>query len=90
MSILTGGNDLVAARPPRSSRACSSPEQVDQLVNEDFENYYSEHAASHFAPRCGSTTRWVSALCLALGILGLPVIYLLFHNIRTSPSSARS
>ena len=24
---------------------------------------------------------WVSALCIALGILGLPVIYLLFNNI---------
>ena len=57
------------------------PEQVDQLVNEDFENYYSEYAASHFALQVWVNNAWVSALCLALGILGVPVIYLLFQNI---------
>ena len=58
---------------PGVEQTLISPEQVDQLVNEDFENYYSENAASHFAPRSGSTTPGCRALCLALGILGLPV-----------------
>jgi uncharacterized membrane protein SpoIIM required for sporulation len=58
-----------------------SPGEVDQLVNNDFENYYSEYAASHFAAQVWVNNAWVSALCIALGILGLPVIYLLFNNI---------
>ena len=66
---------------PTSSRACCRPAEVDQLVNNDFEGYYSEYAASHFAVQVWVNNAWVSALCLALGILGLPVVYLLFHNI---------
>ena len=58
-----------------------SPEAIDQLVNNDFENYYSEYAASHFAAQVWVNNAWVSALCIALGILGLPVLYLLFTNI---------
>jgi uncharacterized membrane protein SpoIIM required for sporulation len=58
-----------------------TPEQVDQLVNNDFENYYSEFAASHFAAQVWINNAWVSALCIAFGILGLPVIYLLYQNI---------
>ncbi len=66
---------------PVVEQSLIGPEQVDQLVNEDFENYYSEYAASHFALQVWVNNAWVSALCLALGILGLPVIYLLFQNI---------
>ncbi|GAB2887106.1 stage II sporulation protein M [Nocardioides pacificus] len=58
-----------------------SPSEVDQLVEEDFESYYSEYAASHFAAQVWINNAWVSALCLALGILGAPVVYLLFTNI---------
>jgi len=66
---------------PRVEQTLMSPEQVDQLVNHDFENYYSESAASHFALRVWVNNAWVSALCLSLGILGAPVVYLLFQNI---------
>jgi uncharacterized membrane protein SpoIIM required for sporulation len=58
-----------------------SPAEVDQLVNEDFEGYYSEYAASHFAFQVWVNNAWVTALCLSLGILGLPVVYLLFQNV---------
>ena len=66
---------------PAVEQTLLSPEQVDQLVNQDFENYYSEYAASHFALQVWVNNAWVAALCLALGILGLPVIYLLFSNV---------
>ena len=73
---------LVAARAtPTSSRACSRPSEVDQLVNHDFEDYYSEYAACHFAAQVWVNNAWVAALCLALGVLGLPVVYLLFQNV---------
>ncbi|MGI8646122.1 MAG: stage II sporulation protein M [Nocardioides sp.] len=66
---------------PAVEQSLLSPEQVAQLVNEDFENYYSEYAASSFALQVWVNNAWVSALCLALGILGVPVIYLLYNNI---------
>ena len=66
---------------PNVEQTLLSPNEVDQLVNSDFEGYYSEFAASHFAAQVWVNNAWVAALCIALGILGLPVIYLLFNNI---------
>ncbi len=66
---------------PVVEQSLMDPAQVAPLVNQDFETYYSENAASHFALQVWINNAWVSALCLALGILGLPVVYLLFNNI---------
>ncbi len=66
---------------PNVEQSLLTPEEVDQLVNNDFENYYSTYAASHFAAQVWINNAWVSALCIAFGILGFPVIYLLFTNI---------
>jgi uncharacterized membrane protein SpoIIM required for sporulation len=67
---------------PVVEQSLLTPEQVDQLVNNDFEGYYSEYAASHFAAQVWVNNAWVSALCIAMGILGLPVILLLYNNIQ--------
>ena len=74
----------MAARHPGVEQSLIAPSEVDQLVNDDFENYYSEYAASHFAAQVWINNAWVAALCIALGVLGAPVVYLLF---RTSPTS---
>lgn len=66
---------------PAVEQSVMSPEQVDDLVSHDFENYYSEHAATSFATRVWVNNAWVAALCLALGVLGFPVVVLLFNNI---------
>jgi uncharacterized membrane protein SpoIIM required for sporulation len=66
---------------PSVESALLSPEEVDQLVNNDFENYYGEYAAGSFALRVWTNNAWVSALCIALGVLGVPVILLLLNNI---------
>ncbi len=66
---------------PNVEQSLMSPAEVDQLVNQDFENYYSEYAPSHFAFQVWVNNAWVSALCLALGILGAPVLWLLFQNV---------
>ncbi|WP_278256930.1 stage II sporulation protein M [Nocardioides convexus] len=66
------GGRAEPARPagggPGSSRATSRA-------------YYSENAASAFATHVWLNNTWVSGLCIALGILGLPVLWLLFQNI---------
>ena len=66
---------------PDVEQSLLSPGKVDQLVNEDFEGYYSEHAASHFAAQVWVNNAWVAALCIALGVLGAPVVWLLLQNV---------
>jgi uncharacterized membrane protein SpoIIM required for sporulation len=66
---------------PRVEQTLLSPDQVDQLVNADFEDYYHQSAASSFATSVWVNNAWVAALCIALGVLGLPIIYLLWGNI---------
>ena len=66
---------------PQVEQSLLSPEQIDQLVNHDFEDYYSSSAASAFAAHVWINNAWVAALCLALGVLGVPVIYLLLQNV---------
>ncbi|WP_340537056.1 stage II sporulation protein M [Nocardioides sp. GXZ039] len=66
---------------PVVEQSLLSPEQVDQLVNTDFESYYSENPAQSFAARVWINNAWVAALCIAFGVLGVPVIVLLFNNL---------
>lgn len=66
---------------PTVEQSLLSPQEVEQLVEHDFADYYSEYAASHFAAQVWINNAWVTALCLALGILGFPVILLLWQNI---------
>jgi uncharacterized membrane protein SpoIIM required for sporulation len=79
--LVTGAMMWWLLAHPNVEQTLLSPEQVDQLVNRDFEHYYSEYAASHFAFQVWVNNAWVAGLCLALGILGAPVLYLLFKNI---------
>jgi uncharacterized membrane protein SpoIIM required for sporulation len=66
---------------PGAESSLISPEQADQLVKVDFQHYYSEYASSHFAAQVWTNNAWVAALCIALGVFGIPVIWLLFQNI---------
>ena len=66
---------------PSVENSLVSPEQVRQLVENDFENYYSEYAATSFALRVWTNNFWLSALCIASGVFGLPVVYLLVMNM---------
>lgn len=82
------GNVLVTAvlmawllAHPQVEQSMMSSQQIDQLVNHDFEDYYSSSAATAFAARVWVNNAWVSALCLAFGVLGVPVIALLFNNV---------
>ena len=57
-----------------------TPGDIKQLVEVDFEHYYSTYAASHFAAQVWTHNAWLSILCVALGVLGLPTLYLLWSN----------
>ena len=66
---------------PAVEQSLLTPAEVDQLVRNDFEGYYSEYDASHFAAQVWINNAWVAALCIALGILGAPVVWLLLQNV---------
>jgi uncharacterized membrane protein SpoIIM required for sporulation len=65
---------------PRVEQSLLSEQQVDQLVNHRFAGYYSANAASAFATHVWLNNSWVAALCIALGVLGFPIVLLLFNN----------
>lgn len=58
-----------------------TPAEVAQLVNVDFESYYSENPASSFSTLVWVNNAWVAAQCIGMGVLGLPVLYVLVQNV---------
>jgi uncharacterized membrane protein SpoIIM required for sporulation len=54
---------------------------MEDLVNNDFANYYSEHPAGSFALQVWVNNFWVAWKCIGLSILlGIPIPYILFQN----------
>ncbi|TWP33436.1 stage II sporulation protein M [Leekyejoonella antrihumi] len=55
-------------------------DQLQNLVQHEFSGYYSQYAAQDFAAHVWTNNAWIAAVCIATGVLGLPVIYLLWMN----------
>jgi uncharacterized membrane protein SpoIIM required for sporulation len=53
---------------------------VEQLVESDFAGYYTQYRAGSFAAQVWTNNAWVAALCIALGVTGVAVVYVLFQN----------
>jgi uncharacterized membrane protein SpoIIM required for sporulation len=66
---------------PQLPSTLMSPSEIDKLVNTGFEHYYSEFEASHFAAQVWTHNAWITAICIAFGVLGAPVVYVLFQNV---------
>ncbi|WP_270886375.1 stage II sporulation protein M [Pedococcus sp. 5OH_020] len=66
---------------PSVETSLASPEQIRDLVGNDFEHYYSQYAATSFALHVWTNNFWLSALCVALGVFCLPVVLMLFGNM---------
>ncbi|MEE3851950.1 stage II sporulation protein M [Gordonia sp. LSe1-13] len=66
---------------PRIESSLLSEAQIEQLVNNDFEEYYSEYAATSFAARVWTNNFWLAALCIGFGVFCLPVVYMLYSNM---------
>ncbi len=81
-SILLGV--LVAwwiARSPYVQARLLPPAEARQFVNQQFQGYYSQYAASSFAARVWTNNAWVAAESLIFGILlGLPTVFVLLEN----------
>jgi uncharacterized membrane protein SpoIIM required for sporulation len=69
------------AGSPEAQLAVAPPEVVKQLVEEDFEDYYSSAPAQDFAARVFTNNAYVAAQSILFGVLlGIPVLYVLFSN----------
>ena len=66
---------------PRVWTSVMSPEEIESFVGTDFEQYYSEYSHLDFTGLVWTNNAWVSAQVIALGILGLPVLYILAANV---------
>jgi uncharacterized membrane protein SpoIIM required for sporulation len=59
----------------------TTPGELDQLVNEDFADYYTSDPAGSFAFRVWTNNAWVAAVALVGGaLLCLPGIWILWQN----------
>ncbi|MCW2622653.1 MAG: protein of unknown function transrane, partial [Frankiales bacterium] len=66
---------------PEAYAAAGDPGQIRDLVENDFEAYYSEHPAQDFAFKVWTNNAFIAAIAVASGVLlGLPVPYILFQN----------
>ncbi|MEU8248182.1 stage II sporulation protein M [Nonomuraea sp. NPDC048916] len=66
---------------PEVQAAIASPEEITQLVDHDFADYYSEHPAASFASQVWVNNAWISAQVIIYAIfMGLPIPYVLWVN----------
>ncbi|TQM63378.1 stage II sporulation protein M [Klugiella xanthotipulae] len=79
---------LSVTNDPRMLAALGSDAQLQQLVDHDFVNYYSENPAASFAGQVWTNNAWIAAQCLAFGITGLFVPVMLLQNGVNVGSSA--
>jgi len=69
------------ARSPQVQAALLPRAAVRQLVNHQFQGYYSQYAAPAFAAEVWTNNAWVAAESLIFGVLlGLPTLLVLFDN----------
>ena len=66
---------------PEVWESTMTPAEVEAYVGTDFENYYSEFPHGEFGTLVWLNNARVAALCIALGVLGLPVLYVLGSNV---------
>ena len=68
-------------RHPDQRNQLAPPEEVKQLVEHDFKDYYTQAPAHDFAAKVFTNNAFIAAMTIASGLLlGLPVLFLLYSN----------
>jgi uncharacterized membrane protein SpoIIM required for sporulation len=78
-AVAFGLMTYVAGRPDLWARL-ATPEQIKQLVENDFANYYSENPAQSFAFQVWTNNALVAAGTLVLGITLVGALWILLQN----------
>lgn len=69
------------AKTPEVQAAIASPEEIKQMVEHDFADYYSENPAASFSGQVWVNNSWVSMQVIVSAILlGIPIPYILWQN----------
>jgi uncharacterized membrane protein SpoIIM required for sporulation len=68
------------AGDPRALANMGSESELQQLADEGFVAYYSEHPAASFAGSVWTNNAWIAAQCIAFGITGVWVPYVILQN----------
>jgi uncharacterized membrane protein SpoIIM required for sporulation len=68
---------VVAADPARFV----PPAQIEEIVGHAFEDYYSTFQPQNFALLVWTNNAFLAAICLAAGVLIVPVLLVLWYNI---------
>lgn len=68
-------------RNPEVAGSLMTRGQIQQLIEHDFANYYTAHAATSFSFQVWTNNALVAAKCIAMGVLGVPVVIVLWQNI---------
>ncbi len=55
-------------------------EELRRVAEEDFINYYSDNPAASFAGQVWTNNAWIAAQCIAFGITGVWVPYVVLQN----------
>ena len=72
---------LWVAGNPEVQATVGTPSEIDQLVNHEVADYYSEHPAGSFALQVWTNNSLVAAQCIGFALLlGIPIPYILFQN----------
>jgi len=65
---------------PRVLANLGTEEELRQIADEGFVAYYSENPAASFAGAVWTNNAWIAAQCVAFGILGVWVPYVILQN----------
>lgn len=65
---------------PRVLASLGSERELRQIAEEGFVAYYSEHPAGSFAGSVWTNNAWIAAQCVAFGILGVWVPWVIMQN----------
>jgi uncharacterized membrane protein SpoIIM required for sporulation len=68
------------ATHPQTQHALFSEDEIDQLVNVEFAGYYTQFQAQNFAFQVWTHNAFLTGICLAAGVLLLPVVLVLAQN----------
>jgi uncharacterized membrane protein SpoIIM required for sporulation len=68
------------AGDPAVQATLGSQAEIRQLVESDFASYYSENPATSFAARVWTNNAWIAAQCVAFGITGVWVVWVVLQN----------
>ena len=79
---------LWASADPRVIANLGSEADLERYANEEFVNYYSDNPAASFAGQVWTNNAWIAAQCIAFGVTGVWVPFVIFQNAQGLGTSA--